>query len=169
MILNQEKVITGNVAILKFYISIKDSKINDNEETNLYNITQEYQEKLKVEIEENIKGILGSQFDLVKFEIRKGSVEVILIIGTTYVVISRYKNFVESLKILKNQLENIFRRFYNRGQNFPNISIDSSLTLGAGLTDAKAVFDINMYNFVVLYLILTNLILIGTLIYLAVK
>jgi hypothetical protein len=164
MKINQEKLITGNVAILKFYIST-----NGQEEDNLFEKTLQNQDKLKIEIKENIKEILGSQFELVKFEIRKGSIEIILIIGTIYVVISRYKNFVDSLRLLKNQLDILFNRFYGRHRVYSNIHIESSLTLGEGVTDAKSVVDYSMYNYVVIYLILTNFILIGTIVYIVLK
>ena len=58
-----------------------------------------------------VRKILGPEFDIRNLSFSYGSLEVIAAIGTTYYIVSRYKNFVESVELLTNQFKKMIPDF----------------------------------------------------------
>src|ERR1044072_1674707 len=66
---------------------------------------------MEEDINRVVRENLGSEFSLRSMTPIRGSIELILVIGTTYYAVSKYKNFIDSLELLKSQLERFFRLY----------------------------------------------------------
>ena len=107
-IFSPQSILSGAVCTFVFTITSEDAQRPSDE---LYSHYKEQQQRLVSEVEGKVKQVLGGEFRVQEFRINRGSVEIILVIGTTYYVISKYKNFIESIDMLFSQLQNLFRRF----------------------------------------------------------
>jgi hypothetical protein len=70
---------------------------------------------------------------------RRGSVEIVLVVaavGTVYVLVSRYKNFVESINLLVRHLKRVIERFFMGGGPF-RFTVEGSWSPERGLDNAK--------------------------------
>jgi hypothetical protein len=70
--------------------------------------------KLREEISKAVKQALGLEFEVRSLAIGRGSIEIMIVIGTVYYAISRYKNFVESMELMVQQLKTVVRYFFER-------------------------------------------------------
>ena len=107
-IFSPQSVLSGAVCTFIFTITSEGTQRSSDE---LYYHYVEQQQRLVSEVEGMVKQILGEEFKVQDFRINRGSVEIILVIGTTYYVISKYKNFIDSIDLLFSQLQNLFKRF----------------------------------------------------------
>lgn len=84
------------------------------------------------EVEAAVKETLGGEFALTSLTTGKGSIEIVAIIGTTFYAISRWKNFVESIELMVEQLKRVIRRNLERASpSHPTIT--ATWTPGRGL------------------------------------
>ena len=58
-----------------------------------------------------VKNTLGPDFEIRYMAISKGSIEIFVIIGSTYILVSRYKSFVESIDLLISQFKGIVGKY----------------------------------------------------------
>jgi hypothetical protein len=74
----------------------------------------ELQQKLRHDIEEQVRVTLGEEFQVSFFDIRPGSAHIIIGVATAmyaiYMAFSRYKSFVDSLNLLTSQVKDIVSR-----------------------------------------------------------
>ncbi|MBI3089577.1 MAG: hypothetical protein HYY96_02830 [Candidatus Tectomicrobia bacterium] len=117
------------------------------------------------EIRSEVASFLGPQFEAQNIDIRRGSVEVLIdiaTVGVVYYAFSRYKSFVESLDLLAHQLGRVLARFsgpdtaHIRGGWIPSPALFHPAADHAMIVDAGS-----LYILLVGYLILTNTVLIG--------
>jgi hypothetical protein len=87
---------------------------------------------MKKEMDRMVKQTLGPEFEVRSMTIGSGSVEVLVVIATTYYVVSKYKTFIESLELLKRQMESLLRNQVP----FPS-STDATWTPGPALATVQ--------------------------------
>jgi hypothetical protein len=121
-------------------------------------------------INRTIRDNLGSEFSLRSMTPIRGSIELILVIGTTYYAISKYKNFIDSLELLRTQLESFLKNFFG-GRIASGMRISSSMTLGAstaaGNIAGSGTFDAN--RFLLFYVLLSHAALLAVFIWIVLK
>jgi hypothetical protein len=98
--------VSGDVCTIRIFITSTDNK----EDERLYYHFREIRSELKRQVDENVKKTLGEQFEVRRFSIDRGSIEFLILVGTTYYAVSKYKNFIESINLLAAQLRSLFSR-----------------------------------------------------------
>lgn len=98
-----QPVLVGDVAYFRVVLSSEN-------DSDLIGIIMERQRRMKEEMDVMVKQTLGPEFEVRSMTIGRGSVEILIIIASTYYVVSRWKNFIESLELLKRQIESVFRQ-----------------------------------------------------------
>lgn len=96
-------VIGGDVAYFRCVMTTS----NDDE---VYGQITESVYKFQDSIDTLAREILGPEFEVRRVRVVRGSITILFALGTTYYVISKYKNFVESLELFKTQLATLMRR-----------------------------------------------------------
>lgn len=99
----RQPVLVGDVAYFRIVISSEN-------DSDLMGIFMERQYRMKEEMDVMVKQTLGPEFEVRSMTIGRGSVEVLIIIASSYYVVSKWKNFIESLELLKRQIESVFRQ-----------------------------------------------------------
>jgi hypothetical protein len=125
---NKRIVLSGDVA---YFRCVMTSEQDDR----LWDLASESKSKLEYEIEQAVHDILGPEFVVRGVSVVRGSVTLLFAIGTTYYVISKYKNFVESLELLKSQLKRLMLRYFENMQP----TIDITWTPGPSLANAEVI------------------------------
>ena len=92
--------------------------------------------KLRHEIAAAVKEQLGPEFDVRSLTFARGSITVLLVVGTVYYAISRYKSFIESVELLVSHLKDLIRRFFERLAPMP-VSVSASWTPGPALVQSQ--------------------------------
>jgi hypothetical protein len=162
--LERSPVLVGDVAYFRIVIESR----NDADLMGILTGPQYYD--MKREMEGMAKQTLGPEFEVRSMTIGRGSVEVVLIIATTYYIISKYKNFIESLELLKRQIISIFR------QQFPTVvsTAEATWTPGPALSTVQpGTLSMGTPSFtqglLLLYLIFSHAGLLVTLVWLLLK
>jgi len=83
---------------------------------------------------------LGPEFQVQSLTIGRGSIEILILIGTTYYAVSRYKNFIESIELLVRQLKDIVKHFFERAAPM-RVTVSAAWTPGNGLASVAAPHD----------------------------
>lgn len=143
-------VLSGDVAYYRFIVRVDDYQEEENAWSQLLEVRRGMEEEMKKVTQDT----LGTEFSVRSVTPIRGSIEILVVIGTTYYAASKYKNFVDSLELLRNQLEGLVRRFFRQ----KNATVSSSMTLGptvaiGGMT-TPSVFDSN--KLLLGYLILSH-------------
>lgn len=164
--------ISGTVATFRYVFSDREKDFEFSEvffKERMDGQLSEY----KYEMEDAIKRELGNTFYIERLEVKRGSVEILVVIGTAYYVVAKYKNFNDSLSLAKTQVERILRRFFNRPIHSKMVDLDvkSEVIKSGSLLQSQKVsentgLNFNIYRSIVFYLILSNLIMLGVIIYL---
>lgn len=145
-----QMVLSGDVAYYRFIMRMDDF----NDEEAAWSQLLEARRPMEDEMRKITQDTLGTEFSVRSVTPIRGSIEILVVVGTTYYAVSKYKNFVDSLELLRNQLEGLIRRFFRRG----NYTVSSSLTLGptvvAGGMPVANQFDSN--KLLLAYLILSH-------------
>jgi hypothetical protein len=144
-----------------------------------YGIALETQGRLQEEIQNQVRGTLGPNFDLVNVRIEKGSLTLLIFIGavgTFFMGFSRYESFVKSVNLLVEQLKDFMKRFFGRsvgGGAVAPVSVSGSWEPGSSLAAANSVFaessgpDAN--RILLGYLIFSHAALLGVLLWLVIR
>jgi hypothetical protein len=72
----------------------------------------EHRLRMRREAEAIVQEILGQQYTISTFVVGRGSITLLIVLSTAfagYVAVSRYKNFVESISVVRGQIERILR------------------------------------------------------------
>ncbi len=157
----KKHVIRGDFA--EFEIHVRN-KYGDTDKK-LYNLFLEAETKIKFDAQFLIKKNLGSEFKLKNIEVREGSAIIVIAISTTYIAISRYKSFIESLVLLQSQLRKLVDRILlssNHSIDLEDIIIDSDLTLlhDFNILEKNGFLESKMFNLLLLYVVSSNIIFI---------
>lgn len=123
-------VLSGDVAYFHFVMNFYSSE----EESRTLSLVTEIGRGLQEEMNKTAKDVLGRDFEIRTMTVGKGSLELFIVLaatGTVYMGFSRYKNFIESLELLKSQIEGVLRR------SMPSVvRMDGSVVPGLALFEA---------------------------------
>lgn len=157
-----DNVISGEVAFFRVYVQYRH-----HEEEELIPSYLDFLDKLKNDIKQEMVKSLGEAFHIKSITIGRGSIEVLIVIGTTYYAISRYKNFIESLELLSSQIRNVANRFFsaNRPES-PDISVTWTPGRALALLDRSRDRLLPIQNNILLYyLIISHAVLLSFLLW----
>ncbi len=154
-------VLAGDVA----YLTIDLTVLPPEEEENVFRFLQEEGSLLFSQIESAARRILGPQFEVRRFEYRRGTIKIWVVLFAAYVAISRYKSFIESLELFASQVRDLVRRFLGN-----RASVDVNWFLGPALAASKAGAEIPetfpLLTAAIAYLILSHAALVTLVIWL---
>jgi hypothetical protein len=99
----------------------------------------EVQQRLRHEIQDQVRATLGPEFQVQSFDIRKGSVTLLVAVSTVFAIymgFSRYESFIKSANLLVSQLKTIAQRILGRTGNAGSDNLDVrgtwvSITVGS--------------------------------------
>lgn len=94
--------------------------------------------RLREEIAAVVRENMGSAFEVRALTVGRGSIEIVVLIGTVYYAISRYKNFVESIELMLKQLKEVVKHFFERSAPM-SVTVSASWTPAGGLIAAAPV------------------------------
>lgn len=163
-------VLSGDVLSLRFILSVSDEKGYDED---LRGFLQKKRGELESEINEATKKFLGPQFEVRSITFPRGSVEILILIGTIYYAISHYKQFVESIELLTSQLESLFtRRLLQHFEPLP-ISVYGTWSPGPALARAGTLLSsygsLDAMRILLWYIIISHAALLMVFIWMLVK
>lgn len=99
-------------------------------------LLQEEKGTLQEEVQVAVRKLLGRAFDVHQIIITRGSVELLIVIGTVYYAISRYKSFVESIELLTSHLRLLVQRLLGRVPSSGPVVISADWFPGPSLAAA---------------------------------
>jgi hypothetical protein len=111
------------------------SKEDGDKEEIAWGLVQETKSKMDSAIGDIVRKNLGPDFHVRETRLSRGSIEVLVIIGTIgtiYYAVSKYKNFVESIQLLKTQLADLLKGYVD-SQNNQSIAVTTTWTPGPAL------------------------------------
>lgn len=79
---------------------------------NLWSSAIERRDELVRQILVVVDNASGGRVHAVDVRLLRGSLDVIVFLGATYLAVSRWKNFVESVELIERQLSNLLARFF---------------------------------------------------------
>lgn len=149
------RVISGDVCLVRLTVtSPNDGPLDEFPLKILGNSEQ----RLRAELTEAVKQSLGQEFEIRSMTVGRGSVEILVLIGTAYYVVSRYKNFVESMELMVRQVKEVVRRFFERAAPVRVVVSGSWAPVGGVIQSSPLQSDPaeGRNTFVVWYLILSH-------------
>jgi len=81
----------------------------------LFRVAQEGHARLELEIRRQVESTLGSDFEVVRVTVDKGSAQILVVLGiavTIFMTFSRYESFIKSVNLLVSQIKGFLRRFF---------------------------------------------------------
>ena len=167
--------IYGFVGVLRLTVRTD----NENYDSDLLGYARELHRQLEGDIDRQVQETLGPDFEVLNVEFRKGSLEVLVVlgaVGTFYMGFSRYESFVKSVNLLVSQIKGLLQRFFGRAPGAPvqtPISVTGSWQPGPVVTAANQMLSvssgINSSHFVLGYLLLSHAALLCVLLWLVVR
>jgi hypothetical protein len=127
-------VLSGDVMVCRFCVTGLEF---EEEERLLRLLISREEQELASELREVTQRVLGPEFAVTSLSFRRGSIEIFAAVGVTYYVVSRYKNFIESLDLAWAQMNRLLQRFFSRSAN-QQITVTGNWTPGAALILAEA-------------------------------
>src|ERR1051325_7295678 len=119
--------------------------------------------RLREEFSLIIRRTLGPEFEMRAMTLGRGSVELLVVVGTAYYAVSRYKNFIESLDLMVDQMRSLVGDLFARQ---PGTGATATWTplpplLAAepgrgGPTSSAAPSTLNRLDLLTLYLLFTH-------------
>jgi hypothetical protein len=106
-------LISGVVSFFQIHVQREYLSTKDEEDDYLYRTALEIQQRLRHEIQEQVRLTLGPEFQVQSFDIRKGSLTLFVVVSTAfafYMGFSRYESFIKSANLLVSQLKVIVQR-----------------------------------------------------------
>lgn len=140
----------------------------------LWDITRKESFRLRDEMADAVHKHMGPEFDVRSMSFARGSVELLVVIGTLYYAVSRYKNFVESIELLVAQLKRVVTGFFDQRLGPSSlISVQGNWTPGPGLAQAAPRLSGGLIGespgLVVWYLVLSHAAMLAVLLWLLVR
>lgn len=125
-------LISGEVVFVRLTVDMAQGP-----ETNdfLWSVVQHESSELRERMSAAVHEHLGPEFDVRSMSFARGSLEILLVVGTLYYAVSRYKNFVESVELLLAQLRRVVSDFFGRRTQGP-LTVTSNWTPGPGLVQS---------------------------------
>ena len=113
-------VISGETIFFRIHAQYKDPQY----ENKAFRYYLDSLDELKHGIKQEIVKSLGEAFDIKSITIGRGSIEVLIVVGTEYYAISRYNNFIESVELLSSQVKKVAGRLFGTiAAEQPDISV----------------------------------------------
>lgn len=134
-ILTPGRTISGDVCLVRLCVTGSDS---DHLDEIPWKILGNREHRLREEISGVVKESLGPEFEVRSLAVGRGSIEILVLIGTAYYVVSRYKNFVDSLELMVRQLRQAVRHFFEMSAP-THVSVSGSWIPGPGLLQAEGI------------------------------
>jgi hypothetical protein len=126
--------LSGDLAYIRLRITTPNEAEYDER---LQSTLRELHDDLEGQVKRAVSEILGPDFEVSRIGVRKGSVSVLIVIATAYALVSQYKDFRESIKMLVSELAEVTRRLLRRTQ-IPQISVRGSWIPGPELISAES-------------------------------
>jgi len=159
-----EAVLTGDVCYIRLHAEFRQKDIP------LYRLLEE--SEMRVELQRATREILGPEFEVRSMAVGRGSIEIIALIGTSLYVMSRYKNFVESIELLVAQFRRVVLRFLGQYESEPS-EVTTTWTPGSALTTAMVgttkVYRWHSEPLLLIYVILSHAALLTALLWLVLE
>jgi hypothetical protein len=159
-------ILSGEVVVIRLTIETVEPEANDR----LWSIASHDSYRLREEIAAAVHEHMGPEFDVRSMSFARGSLELLVVVGTLYYAVSRYKNFVESIELLIAQLKRVTAGFFGPPRMLGPVSVQGSWTPGPGLVQAAPrMFDALMgecSGLVVWYLVLSHAAMLAVLLWL---
>jgi hypothetical protein len=160
----------GYLGTLRFFIEAEGG-----EDDYLYRRAVDSRSDIEGGIRTQVAETLGNEVQVVEVHFEKGSLTVAVIfgaIGTIYVTMSQYDDFLKGVNKATQQLGGFFSRFFGGGTR--NVRVAGSwipspvvTTAHQTLSTPRQPFDVNLL--MIAYLIVSNAALLGTLIWLLLR
>lgn len=163
----RRRIVSGEIIIVRARIEVPD---NVEADRYLRSIAEEQRGTLQWEVSELVYKTLGMEFQLRSLSFEHGSLTILLIVGTTYYAISRYKNFVESIQLFVRQLTQLLSSFFGGRQQRP-VLVSTSWSPGPGLVEAQTEQLRAPYaaaGWLLIYLVLSHAVMLGLIMWLLV-
>src|SRR5688572_22979107 len=91
-LLGRSLILSGEVLVVRLTV---EAGVEEGDEF-LWDIARKESSRLREKMAAAVHKHMGPEFDVRSMSFARGSVELLLVIGTLYHAVSRYKNFVES-------------------------------------------------------------------------
>jgi hypothetical protein len=161
-------VLSGEVLVVRLTAQAEEPEGDEI----LWDITRKESYRLREDIAAAVHQHMGPEFDVRSMSFARGSLELLVVVGTLYYAVSRYKNFVESLELLVAQLKRVVIAFF--GQRMQDqISVHGSWSPGPGLVQAAPRLSggviVDRPGLIVWYLVLSHAALLAVLLWLLVQ
>jgi len=127
-------VLSGDVMVCRFVVTGLEI---EEEQMLLHRLISREDQELSFELRKLTQRVLGPEFEITSLSFRRGSIEIFAAVGATYYVISRYKNFIESLDLACSQMRRLLQQFFARSAP-GQFTVTGSWSPGAALTIAES-------------------------------
>ena len=124
-------ILSGEVLVVRLTVEALDPEGDQF----LWNAVRERSYRMREEITNAVHEYMGPEFDVRSMSFARGSVEMLVVIGTLYYAVSRYKSFVESIELLAAQLKRVVTNFFG-GIGPAAVSVRATWSPGPGLAQA---------------------------------
>jgi hypothetical protein len=145
----------------------------------LYRVAQEGHVRLESEIRRQVENTLGSDFEVLRVSVDKGSAHILVVLGigvTVFMTFSRYESFIKSVNLLVSQIRGLLRRFFESaspGAPGIDVSITGTWQPSQSVLSAherlSAPSGLDYGSFLLVYLILSHAALLSLMVWLVVK
>ena len=122
-------ILSGEVLVVR--LTVTTTEVPEGDDI-MWSIASREGYRLRDEMARTVHEHMGPEFDVRSMSYARGSLEVLLVIGTLYYAVSRYKNFVESIELLIAQLRRTLASFFDPRVPGP-VSVQGSWSPGPGL------------------------------------
>jgi hypothetical protein len=160
-------ILSGEALVVRLTVTTG----REGEDEFLWEITRKESFRLREEMADAVHKHMGPEFDIRSMSFARGSVEILVVIGTLYYAVSRYKNFVESIELLVAQLKRVVTGFFD--QRTSPVSVQGNWTPGPGLVQAAPRLSGGLIGespgLVVWYLVLSHAAMLAVLLWLLVR
>ena len=163
-------VLSGDVLVLRLRVEGPPNLFEA--DTEFWNLAREQEGRLRNEILLLLHERLGPEFDIRSMSFARGSLTLLLVVGTVYYAVSRYKNFVESVELFVSQLRQLVCKFFGAPFQW-DVSVSAVWAPGPGLVESRTADQLSStqgsQGTMLWYLILTHAAMLGVIIWLLLK
>ena len=162
-------ILSGEVLFVRLVVESTSDSSNDEW---LWATAQKEGYRLREEMNAAIHEHLGPEFDVRSMSLARGSLEILVVIGTLYYAVSRYKNFIESVELAVAQLKRVVGSFFER-RGPVQLPVRATWNPGPGLVLSSRSFamglDGGVSGLVVCYLVLSHAAMLAMLMWLLIS
>lgn len=161
-------MLSGEVLLVRLVVQAEEPEGDGT----LWVIAQRESYRLREEIAAAVHQHMGPEFDVRSMSFALGSLEILVVVGTLYYAVSRYKNFVESIELSVSQLKRVVSAFF--GQRMPGpVPVQGSWSPGPGFVQAAPGLSGRLMgessSLIVWYLILSHAAMLAVLLWLLIQ